>query len=303
MVLLGITNQEFLQHNSNRSYPLSERATKRPISGTADFLIPDNFLVAAKIVVNTTPNVCDISNFYIGRIASYNGGVLIEIYHNTGKGNIKVGTATAIDTGEFNTTFIINGLHTAGFDYGLTGHITVGTFEQMKGCLGDFTFDLAGGRFDPDVVQYSTASVTSVTVVSNGHTYAPIRGDIKLVAGKNVSLQAIQNKDQATEIHIHRQINEAEIPKCVKSINSVTPTEDGQIWFESATQCLKITDDANRIVVNETCSEPCCGCEEFETIVSSIENILQSITNMQVYQQQLEQQIQQLLRNLAITGA
>jgi hypothetical protein len=302
MVMLGVTNQELLQHNSNRSYPLSERATKQPILGASDFSIPDNFLVAARIVVNATPDVVNISNFYIVRLTFYNSGALIEIHYETEEGGILVGKVIASYSDDYNTTYTIQGLRSSEFSCGLSGHITIGTFDQVQVCLGDYAFDLNGGRLDPDVVQYSTAAVTSITIISNGQQSAPIYGDIKLAAGNNIILQAVQATNQPTEIYIARQLNEIELPSYIKTINSVKPSEGGNIIIASATDCLKITEEANDIVISETCSTPCCGCEELAAIISNIEALMQAQTNMQVFQQALEQQLNHLTTNLAISG-
>jgi hypothetical protein len=302
MVMLGVTNQEFLQHNSNRSYPLSERATKQPIIGADDFVIPDNFLVAARLVVNATPDVINVSNFYIGRLILYNGGALIEINYESEAGGILVGKVIASYSDDYNTTYNIQGLISSEFSYGLSGHITIGTFDQVQVCLGDYTFDLAGGRFDPDVVQYSTAAVTSITIISNRQQSAPIYGDIQLIAGDNITLQAVQATNQPTEIYIARQLNEIELPNYIKTINSIKPSEDGNITIASATDCLKITEESNDIVISETCSTPCCGCEELAAIVSNVEALMQAQTNMQIFQQALEQQLNHLITNLAISG-
>ena len=268
MVMLGVTNQEVLQHNANRSYPLSEQATKRPIQGAADFSIPDNFLVAAKLVINATPETVNIANFYIGRLIVYNKGVNIEFHYD----GVKIGVATAYDRGRFNTTFPITGLHNSEFNYGLSGHVTIGSFEQIKCALGDYAFDLEGTRLDADVVQYSTAAVTSITVISNGTEYAPIRGDIKIVAGQNINIQEEHHEDGHTILHIHRRVNpEVDIPQYIKTINAVRPDIGGNIAIVSSSDCLEVAEANAQITLSETCCTPCCGCEELSSIEQSIQ--------------------------------
>ena len=298
-MLIGVTNQEFLQHNSNRSYPLSEQTTK--LSGEG-FTIPNNFLVAAKIVVNATPEQVNISNFYIGRLIVYNGGIRIDICYQDNNKSIRVGVVTAADTDRYNVTFPIIGVHTKDFLHGLAGHITIGTFDQIKYNLGDYPFDVVGGRFDVDVVQYSTAAVTSVTVEANGITYQPIRGDIKIVAGKNINIHP-ESEEGHTVLRISRQSSDTELRcRCIKTINEVTPDKDGNIELVSASPCLKITEETAKLNITETCCEPCCECEELAMITNGIQSLVQAHTDIRLYQHKLEQQLQQLTTTLSITG-
>ena len=292
-MLIGVFNQEFLQHNANRSYPLSEQATKQPTIGT-DCTIPDNFLVAAKIVLNATPNVVAVDKFYIRRLTVYNGGVSILI----GYDNLIVGSVTAADTGQRNTTFPIEGLNSF---YGLTGHITIGTFEQLKTKLGDYTFDLSGSRFDTDVINYSPAAVTSITIVENGVAREPIYGAIKIVAGDNMSVKE-SNEGGHTKLTITREESEFEKRRCIKTIKGVAPDANGNLGFESISECLQISETAHGLRFDENCCEPCCGCEELESLNVTINNILQSNNEIRMCQQKIEQQLLNLTTTLNITG-
>jgi len=299
MTLIGVLNQEFLQHNANRSYPLSEQATKQPIQGAADFTIPNNFLVAAKIVISTAPDIVNVSGFYISRITVYNGGVSILIsYENT-----VVGSVTAANRNTFNTSFPITGLNSF---HGLAGHVTIGTFEQINTCLGDYSFDLSGGRLDADVISYAPAAVTSLTIVKNGIVQEPIYGDIRFVAGENIEIEeAVDSETGNTTVTISRKDDElVEKSRYIRSFNGglVVPDETGNIDFESLTTCLQITEGKSSISINENCSEPCCGCEELASLTASITSIIQSNNEIRLFQQKLEQHLLSLTTTLNITG-
>ena len=194
-------------------------------------------------------------------------------------------------------------LHNSEFNYGLSGHVTVGSFEQIKCALGDYAFDVEGARLDADVVQYSTAAVTSITVISDGIEYAPIRGDIKIVAGQNISIQEEHHGDGHTILHIHRRINpDLDTPQCIKTINAVRPDTDGNIALVSRSECLEVTEENAQIVISETCCDPCCGCEELSSIEQSIQNIIQANTEIRLNQQKLEEQLRHLQIAMSITG-
>jgi len=297
-MLIGHINSEFNQHNANRSYPLSERATKQPDFGAKDFTIPNNFLVAARIVVNAMPEQVDITKFYIGNITVYNGGVRILIHHESQQ--LAVGAVTAPDNNQLDAAFPIRERKNGNGFYGLTGHVTIGTFEQLRPHLGDYKFQPDATRFDPDVISYSAAAVTSITVIENGIAQPTIYGDIKIEAGENVKITTTHGPHTTLTIDRAPIILEPEI--CIKTINSVSPTPDGNINIVSNTHCLKLESGEASITIDETCCDPCCGCEELETLKNSIETLTQANTNIRTYQQQLLSQLNNLATILNITG-
>jgi len=306
MVVIGVINQEFLHHNANRSYPFAERATKTPNIGAQEAAVPNNFLVAAKIVVNATPEQVNVANFYISRLTVYHGGVNFIINYRGNEGDIKVGTVTAIDLGTHDHLNITVPIIALNNWKGLSGHVTVGTFEQVRSMLGDYSFDLPATQLDVDVVSFSSAAVTSITVIENGAAHAPIYGDIQIVAGENIKIdESYDNETQSTELRISRVINDViERRRCIQTINMVPPDVDGNIAIVSHSPCLQVENDVNAstVVLTETCCDPCCGCEELSVIKQGIQNLLQANNEVRLYQQKLEQQLVQLASTFSVTG-
>ena len=159
-MLIGYFNQEFLTHNALRSYPLSERAAKTPSIG-GDFRIPDNLFVAVKLTLIASADNVRIDEFYISRLTIYPTGVNVVVSYDAQE----VGTCafTLEDLEVRNITAPVIGL---GDFHGLSGHMTLGSFEQARLWPGDYKFNLEGGRLDPDVIHYSAVSVVSVRVVN-----------------------------------------------------------------------------------------------------------------------------------------
>ena len=76
----GTWNLEWLNHNSQRAYPLAEDATK--VDVTTDFTLPDDFIVGLYIPVQGTMNV-DPSLFFLRSLAIFSTGYNLSIaYHN-----------------------------------------------------------------------------------------------------------------------------------------------------------------------------------------------------------------------------
>jgi len=65
-------NLEFLNHNAQRSYPLTADATK--IDTTGSFTIPDDFLVGLDIPVSTAMNM-ESGQFFIRQLGLFASGI------------------------------------------------------------------------------------------------------------------------------------------------------------------------------------------------------------------------------------
>jgi hypothetical protein len=61
----------------------------------------------------------------------------------------------------------------------------------------------------------------------------------------------------------------AEIP-CIKTINGIQPTTDGNFNFVGD-DCLTFTGIDAGLKVTDSCCTPCCGCEELEAITRDLE--------------------------------
>ena len=105
-------NLEFLNHNAQRSYPLTDAATKEDTTGS--FVIPDDFIVAFGLPVSTAMDM-ESGRFFIRQLGSFASGYQLTIAYDTGSEVNDVGTALIPSTGvSRNTVFAVGGL--APFD-------------------------------------------------------------------------------------------------------------------------------------------------------------------------------------------
>ncbi|MDR3111514.1 MAG: hypothetical protein LBU65_17725 [Planctomycetaceae bacterium] len=288
MPFLSFTNQEFLDQNAVRAYPLSEQATRKPVAaGDSSYRLPDNLLVACKIAITASPTDVDVTKFYVRKITPYGTGVSIVFAH----GDTDIAQVTVKNDSQVNHTHLLNPLNDF---HNLSGHVTIGSLAQCMETLGDFTFDLTGTNLDADCIQYSPQVVTSITVTSNGHKYPPIYGDINLVAGDNVTIAAAAN-DGRTTLTISRSMPETEDDcDCIKTISGIPPDASGNIDIKSDSACVDITASAATLTISENCCQPCCGCEELATIVEQFRLLQATAGDVDAYIQRLELQMQYL---------
>jgi hypothetical protein len=57
-------------------------------------------------------------------------------------------------------------------------------------------------------------------------------------------------------------------------------------------RCVEVTTSGNRIIIRDTCSEPCCGCPELELITQRLELQESVLRRVEEYALQLQDKIQ-----------
>lgn len=271
-------NVQWLNHNSQRKYPLAEDATG--LDTTGGFSIPDNFLVGLKLSVHHSSEFAP-DRFLIRRVVSYSTGYSVVIAYQPTVGDPVEVASFSVPTsgmGDGDAVFPVGGL---GDLADWMGHATIGTLDAIDEQPGGaWTFNLAGGRLDADAIQPILRSVSSLTIVNSGQVSDPITGPVRLVAGTNCQLVPSE-AGGITTITINFLQGEGTIQDCgceegvdvglpIRTINGISPN-DARNFFVSGTTCLQVTSVTNGIRLDDTCSSPCCGPAELERITEDLQ--------------------------------
>jgi hypothetical protein len=293
---VGIWNLEWLNHNSQRSYPLAEDATKTDQTGT--FKLPDDFILGLYLPVHAGLDI-DVENFFIRSISVFATGYNISIGYDDGTGNVTV-VATAV---------ISQAAHTANMSYALPG---VNAFDDTVGKLvigildsinqqpsGQFFFDYAGGKLDADCIRPIIRGIQSIRTLNNGELSAPITGHVIFSAGSNFQLSVTQVPGLPAEIRFDAIDGAGLTEDCacedttvgpIKTINSIGPDSYGNFTLNGI-NCLEIQKIDNGIQLNDTCSSPCCGCAELEQLTKEIEMVSTAESTLENFVNQLALQM------------
>lgn len=272
-------NLEFLNHNAQRSYPLSAEATKQDTTGS--FTIPDDFLVGLDIPISTAMNM-STGQFFIRQLGLFASGVqLIVSYMTSSSTIVDVASALIPTTGTpvRNKVFALGGIEP--FD-DIVGKAVIGrldTLQQQPNGL--FNFNLLGTRIEPQAIRPMIKSITSLRVVNAGGTASDrLYGDIELVAGSNMQITTASSNsvtrvtfsalNGAGTIQSCVCSGEAATTPCIKTINGIPPASDGNFNL-IGDNCLSFESTAGGIKITDSCSQPCCGCAELETITRNLE--------------------------------
>jgi hypothetical protein len=269
-------NLEFLNLNSQRSYPLAEDATKRDTTGA--FTLPDDFLVGLYFPVHAALSV-DADRFFIRAIAVFATGYVISIGYHDGSASPPIVASTIVSraTHTLNASYALPGM--GDFDDS-AGKIVIGRLDSIDlQPTGQFLFDYAGGKLDSDAVRPMIRGVQALRVVTNGEPSPPIYGDIYLTAGRNFQISVASLDDDSAEIRFDAVDGAGLTEDCVcddtsgppiRKINGIPPRPDGTFDL-IGNQCLDISALASGLRLSDTCSSPCCGCTELEQLTRELE--------------------------------
>lgn len=277
---IGIWALEWLNHNSQRNYPLADTADRVDQSGA--FVLPNDFLVELDLPVHAGLGV-DPARFFVRSVAAYATGYVIVVGYQPVSG-------PAVDVA---TAAVSRSTHTPYKPYSLAG---LDEFEDTQGKLvigrldnidqqppGLWTFAFESTRLDPDAIRPILRGVSSVVCVNGSQASERLYGDIVLEAGANCQITPILQAGQDPIIRISFIEGAGATGDCVcegdaqptapiTSIQGITPTPDGE-FFVLGSECIRVEPVANGIRIVNTCAKPCCGCPELERITADLEQL------------------------------
>jgi hypothetical protein len=286
-------NLEFLNHNSQRSYPLTADATKQDV--TASFVIPDDFLVGLDLPVSPAMDM-QTGRFFIRQLGLFASGIQLILAYDTGEQVYDVASALIPTTDNArNKVFALGGIDP--YD-DVVGKVVVGRTDTIRlQPSGLFEFRLEGSRIEPQAIRPMLRGISSLRVANaTGTVSERLYGDIELVAGNNIQLTTVATPTE-TQIVISALSGEgtieecicegeaAEIP-CIKTINGIRPTTDGNFNF-IGDDCLSFTAIPNGLKLEDACCQPCCGCAELEAITRDLERFAGQRASLELFLNQL----------------
>jgi hypothetical protein len=304
----GIWALEWLNENSQRSYPLAEHVSSQDTTG--DFTIPDDFMVGLYLPVHAGLAV-DPGRFHVHLISVFAAGYSITIGYTPVSG-VTVDVASAIvakHSHTENATYALAGLN----DFEDTvGQLVIGNTDSIdQQPAGQYEFTLAGAALDTDTVRPIIRGVSSIRVLNGTETSRRVTGDIELQAGRNISLQLIELGDNDPIIRIDAvdgvglndecacDDGDTEAP-AIRTINGIPPDSSGDFTV-LGDDCLRINPISNGVQLADECSAPCCGCEELEAITRDLEQFGDNAHTLQLFVNRLGTEVTQM--NMVVLGS
>ena len=285
-------NVDWLNQNSQRKYPLTDAASGADTTGS--IVLPDDFLVdmvlALPLLSGLTP-----AGFHLMTLTVLPQGVLLVFGHQ----GVAVGL-TSINKAT-HTRYAPYRVVGQGDFFDAYGTVTIGSFENMDLLpAGMYTFTEDAGRLIPTVVHPDIRGVSSLRILQGRDLSEPLTGDIYLIAGRNTRFQVAGNQVTIDALPLSQDLAEecgcasqTEAAPCIKTINGVQPTAEGNITLEGD-QCLQTREGVNLISLIDQCSKPCCGCDELKVVLDQSAGLINDAATLRSKIYQLEGIVAQL---------
>lgn len=301
-MVIGVWSLEWLSHNSQRAYPFTMDSTRYDISRS--FRIPDDFLVSMHLAVPWTLGLVP-DRFFVSRILADSMGYQLSVsYLDRDDQPVTVATAV-VPVNRFQANQVRTWVGVGEYS-DITGHFIVGSLDNINNQpRGDFSFNLEDGRLEPDVIRPEIRGVTRLVVENGQDRSPPLVGRIRLLPGRNIRLTPIFEPGKDPVLRIDAISGEGLIEECIcqdlvgppiRTINGVRPV-NGRIDLVG-THCAVVENKEHSIEIKDRCAEPCCGCEELESITRELESIGDRITTWENFLSQLSSRVTQLEMNV-----
>lgn len=291
---VGQWNLQWLNHNSQRRYPLADDASATDETGA--FALPDDFLLELDLPVHAGLNVGP-GRFYVKHVGAYATGYSVVVGYDGADGPVDVATALiARQTHTRNAVYALGGV---GAFADTVGKVVIGQLDDIDAQPpGFWTFGPDGGRLDPDAVRPIIRGVSAIVLVNGAQSSAPLYGVVELEAGANVQLVPVLVAGQNPKVIVNAVQGAGLNEECVcegsaapgppvLTVNGVAPGPDGNLLLVG-NDCLEVGAIANGIRLSDRCSKPCCSCAELEKVTAALEQLGQDVAAVRQFVDRLD---------------
>lgn len=297
-------NLQWLNHNSQRSYPLTERAIK--VDTTNTIRIPDSFIVSLYFPVHAGLAVAT-ERFFIKTLLLSPIGYTIGIGYESDTETVLVGSVTiSAATHITNRTYAVGGVD----DFADTiGQIVIGKLDEINTLPpGLYSFDRTSGELETDAIRPMIRGIAGIRVINGVETSELIYGDVELVAGSNMRID-VSGGGPGPIITFNAisglNLNEACVcadgatGECIRCINGVC-SDDGSFTLTGG-ECIQVNSTSTGLSIEDTCAKPCCGCEELDALRGQIDRFSDGATTLQNFVSRLSAEVTQM--SLTVIGS
>lgn len=305
---IGTTQVEWLNKNAGRTYPFEEGAGLAPIGTNGEPLYACS--LPKSIIVDLSLTIPDpgVVRLYMGTL-TYAGDLLSCAFFREDTRE-KVSTVTVdiplhYGRGLYNA-YPLTGL---GSLRDARGVIVIGDLKALSDRLpeGTYTYTPDQTRLEATVARPNLQGVRSIALRSGVRDSQLIQGAIRLIAGANIRL-TYDNSNNGIRIDAqpnYDYVEYTDVCSCplpfpgVRTINGI-PTDNVILEGDG---CITVTHETgNRIKIADTCSEPCCGCDELAYLAEITKTLEVSITNLEEFSKLLQTKVDTFITNYMIAN-
>jgi len=270
---------DWLNANALRNYPITDGASR--VDGTGAVL-PLGLIVDLSFPVPM--GTVEPQNFFIRTVKGFSSGVLITLGDVTSPGTDLASAVVFLSSHTRNASYAITGAVGTSV-FGATGRITIGAMEDLAACATrtyDFSANPQATSVVVSAIRPLLRGVSKVVVRNADGTLAELTGAIMLESGANMALSVsgstvVFNSDlQVLSTDVDDTCGctaDTEDDRgCIKTINGIAPNANGDFTISSVA-CIDITSIAGGLQLKDTCSQPCCGCDQLKELTAAAQAI------------------------------
>lgn len=300
----SIVGLEWLNQNALRRYPFYDLASLRDT--TDSFSLPDELVVDFSMGFQVFSSY-RLDRFHLFELSVFGSGFVLTI------GYTAPGDTFPDQTQIVGTLSVSSANHTENTSYRLTGFpggngafanvigtVTIGSIANTVEQGGVYRFSPEAGRLLPTVLHPSVECVSDLYVVNDDETVGPISGTVTLVAGNNmeityeagtITFNAIDTSGFTDSCDcVSAGGGDRDIPDCIRTINGVIPAAGGNIEL-AGTACINFESIGNGLLIEDTCTEPCCTNDELNKFIEAQSDLSVAIQTQLAALVQLEARV------------
>lgn len=299
-----ILNIDWLNENGLRNYPIVDGASRESAAGAK---LPNGLLVDLSMPVPV--GTLEPDQAFIQRVAGFTTGVVITVADRSAPSTILASATVFLSSHQRYDSYPLVG---QGSLAGSIGRVTVGDPKSVLEASGsDYDFSSApdNSRLVTSVIRPLLRGLSSLVVESSdGVRSDSIKGNVVLRAGSNLSISVDETTNEitlssglldpeTTEDDCGCNPDESD-DNCIRTINGVAPDSDGNFTIEGL-ECTEITSSGAGLVIDDSCTDPCCGCEQLETIYQSLQAVLDESVRLSEVSEQLRGRLDNLQNTMS----
>jgi len=277
--------QSWQNQNRYRRYPFRDDTVLAP-DEDPELELPNNFVLDFNVAVpiQEGQGLVPANQVTVRLSALMYSGTMLAMFFSNADGDV-IATLAVQDLGA----------HTPGDFYPISG---AGKFDDVRGLvvLGDLDefklrFPAGSYKFSEAVLEPSTIrpvlrGVRSIRATIGSGETDPLYDHVRLIEGSNVKLTVLPRLNaiqidaiNTTDFSEKCECDENQGRSTIKTINSVS-VKDLKITGD---ECVKVETSGNTITISDTCSKPCCGCEELDYMTDRLAYLETAVQRIEAY--------------------
>jgi hypothetical protein len=297
MVAGGVIHEDWLNNNRNRRFPFMDDVSLKDDSDSLE--IPRELIV--DLIFPVPAQTYDVSKFYLKQLTVFAGGVIISIGYDGEAAAIATRAITEAGHTE-NAAYYIEG---TGDFADSVGRIAIGRFDEIKKYGGSYSFSVGNARLLPTVFRPSLQGVSALRIVNADNEESDlIQGDVEILAGDNIGLTLITPPSGAKQLRISAVPStdyeaECECPdapggRCIETINGIGPDPNTGDFLVRTANCINWAGISHGIELEDTCADPCCGCNELQVLRDELARLASQIATQRAYAERALGNVEQM---------